>query len=42
MSGYTLNANDNVFSDGVTQELATVTGSTTAGFELTISLGVAA
>jgi len=42
MNGYTSNAKDNVFSDGVTQELATVTGSTTAGFELTISLGVAA
>ncbi|MDF7811468.1 intradiol ring-cleavage dioxygenase [Hymenobacter sp. YC55] len=42
MSGYTTNAKDNVFSDGVTQELATVTGSPTAGFELAISFGVAA
>jgi protocatechuate 3,4-dioxygenase beta subunit len=41
MSGYTTNATDNVFSDGVTQELATVTGSTSAGFELAITLNVA-
>ena len=42
LSGYTYNAADNVFSDGVTQELATVTGSTSAGFELAISFAVAA
>lgn len=42
MSGYTSNSQDNVFSDGVTQELATVTGSTSAGFELAIALGVPA
>ncbi|GAB3290371.1 peptidase associated/transthyretin-like domain-containing protein [Hymenobacter tenuis] len=42
MSGYTSNANDNVFSDGVSQQLATVTGSTTAGFELSIAFAVAA
>ncbi|MBO0356931.1 intradiol ring-cleavage dioxygenase [Hymenobacter sp. BT186] len=41
MNGYTYNASDNVFSDGVTQELATVTGSTSAGFELAITLNVA-
>jgi protocatechuate 3,4-dioxygenase beta subunit len=42
LSGYTTNARDNVFSDGVTQELAAVTGSTAAGFDLTITLSVAA
>ncbi|QIL74658.1 intradiol ring-cleavage dioxygenase [Hymenobacter sp. HDW8] len=42
LNGYTYNSSDNVFSDGVTQELATVTGSTTAGFELSITFGVAA
>jgi protocatechuate 3,4-dioxygenase beta subunit len=42
MSGYTYNASDGVFSDGYTLELATVTGSTTAGFVLTISLSVPA
>lgn len=42
LSGYTTNSQDNVFSDGVAQELATVTGSTTAGFELSITLSVPA
>ena len=42
LTGYTPNASDNVFSDGVSLELATVTGSTTAGFQLTITLGVPA
>jgi len=42
LSGYTNNASDNVFSDGVTQELATVTGSSSAGFEVAITLNVAA
>jgi protocatechuate 3,4-dioxygenase beta subunit len=41
MNGYTTNASDNVFSDGVTQELAAVTGSTSAGFEVAITLNVA-
>lgn len=41
MSGYTYNANDNVFSDGVSSELATVTGSVAAGFVLTHSINVA-
>jgi protocatechuate 3,4-dioxygenase beta subunit len=41
LSGYTSNASDNVFSDGVSLELATVTGSTSAGFELAITLNVA-
>ena len=42
LNGYTINSADNVFSDGVTQELAAVTGSTTAGFQLAISLSVPA
>ncbi|AHJ98806.1 dioxygenase family protein [Hymenobacter swuensis] len=42
LSGYTINASDNVFSDGVSLELATVTGSTSAGFELSINLAVPA
>jgi protocatechuate 3,4-dioxygenase beta subunit len=42
LSGYTANTQDNVFSDGVTQQLATVTGSTTAGFNLAITFSVAA
>lgn len=42
LSGYTSNASDNVFSDGVANELATVTGSTAAGFQLAFSMGVPA
>ncbi|OUJ70455.1 dioxygenase family protein [Hymenobacter crusticola] len=42
LNGYTSNAQDNVFSDGVALELATVTGSTTAGFVLAINLAVPA
>ncbi len=42
MTGYTYNANDNVFSDGTALEMATVTGSTTAGFVLSIKLNVSA
>lgn len=42
MSGYTSNATDNVFSDGVALELATVTGNTTDGFELSINFAVPA
>lgn len=41
MSGYTYNANDNVFSDGFSSELATVTGSVAAGFVLTHTINVA-
>ncbi|HTG67337.1 MAG TPA: hypothetical protein VL859_13270 [Flavobacterium sp.] len=41
MSGYTYNASDNVFSDGVSAELSTVTGSVSAGFVLTHSINVA-
>ena len=43
MSGYTSNKNDNVFSDDSTGiEIATVSGSTSAGFELSIKINVAA
>ncbi|MDN3583041.1 intradiol ring-cleavage dioxygenase [Mucilaginibacter flavus] len=42
MSGYTYNATDGVFSDGYALELATITGSTTAGFVLAISMSVPA
>ncbi|MFP9112534.1 intradiol ring-cleavage dioxygenase [Flavobacterium sp. RHBU_3] len=36
MTGYTYNANDNIFSDDTTgSEIATVSGSVSAGFELT-------
>lgn len=42
LSGYTTNAQDNVFSDGVAQELATVTGNTTDGFQLSITFAVPA
>lgn len=43
MSGYTYNKNDNVFSDDTTGiEIATVTGSVNAGFELKIQLSVPA
>lgn len=40
MSGYTYNSADNVFSDGVNTELANVSGSVNAGFNLTHSLVV--
>ncbi|HWA32883.1 MAG TPA: hypothetical protein VG737_02080, partial [Cyclobacteriaceae bacterium] len=40
MNGYTTNANDNVFSDGVANELATLTGSVSAGFALTHTIVV--
>jgi protocatechuate 3,4-dioxygenase beta subunit len=42
LSGYTYNASDNVFSDGFTLELTTVTGNTTDGFVLSISMSVPA
>lgn len=38
LTGYTTNSQDNVFSDGYSLELATVTGNTTDGFNLSISL----
>lgn len=40
MSGYTTNASDNVFGDGVSTELGTVTGSVGAGYELTHTIVV--
>lgn len=43
MTGYTYNAKDNVFSDDTTGiEIATVTGSTTAGFVLKMNISVPA
>ena len=42
MSGYTYNATDNVFSDGVATELANISGSVTSGFNLTHSIVVSA
>ncbi|MEO7211978.1 MAG: intradiol ring-cleavage dioxygenase [Mucilaginibacter sp.] len=41
-SGYTYNASDNVFSDGTSLEMATVTGNTTDGFALSIVMAVPA
>lgn len=41
MSGYTYNANDGIFSDSLSSELATVTGSVAAGFVLTHTINVA-
>ncbi|TRX35404.1 dioxygenase family protein [Flavobacterium restrictum] len=41
MSGYTYNTSDNVFSDSVANELATVTGSVAAGYVLTHTINVA-
>mgnify|MGYP001443046859 CR=1 FL=1 len=38
MSGYTYHSSDNVFSDGVDNELATVEGSVSGGYELTHSI----
>lgn len=43
LTGYTYNKNDGVFSDDTTGiEIATVTGSTSAGFVLTMNISVAA
>ncbi|HRI78753.1 MAG TPA: intradiol ring-cleavage dioxygenase [Cyclobacteriaceae bacterium] len=42
MTGYTANASDNVFSDGVTGELSTVTGSVANGFTLEHTIVVSA
>lgn len=36
----TTNANDNVFSDGVTNELATVSGSVSAGYTAMLNVGI--
>jgi protocatechuate 3,4-dioxygenase beta subunit len=42
LTGYTTNATDNVFSDGYAAETAAVTGNTTDGFVLTMSIAVTA
>ncbi len=41
-SGYTYNANDNVFGDGVDKEMSTVTGSLSEGYEMKITIKVSA
>lgn len=41
MTGYTYNASDNVFSDGTSNEMSTVTGSLSAGYILTHTIYVA-
>lgn len=40
-SSYTYNANDNVFSDGTSNEMSSITGSVSAGFALTHTIKVA-
>ncbi|UII31056.1 intradiol ring-cleavage dioxygenase [Fulvivirga ulvae] len=40
MSGYTTNSTDNVFSDGVSTELANISGDVSSGFYLTHSIVV--
>lgn len=42
MTGYTYNASDNVFSDGVENEMGTITGSVADGFVLTHEVYVSA
>lgn len=42
MTGYTYNSSDNVFSDGVSNEMSTVTGSVANGFALTHTIVVSA
>ncbi|QQT26044.1 intradiol ring-cleavage dioxygenase [Sphingobacterium spiritivorum] len=42
ISGYTYNAKDNVFSDGVDQEMSTVTGTLSEGMQLAITIRVSA
>jgi hypothetical protein len=41
MNGYTYNASDNVFSNGVTTEMSTITGSVAAGYALEHTIYVA-
>ncbi len=41
MNGYTYNATDNVFSDGTSNEMSTVTGSLSGGYVLTHTIYVA-
>ncbi|QWA40869.1 intradiol ring-cleavage dioxygenase [Chryseobacterium sp. ZHDP1] len=42
MNGYTYNASDNVFSDGTSNEMSTITGSVSAGYALTHTIKVSA
>ncbi|WP_026954062.1 intradiol ring-cleavage dioxygenase [Algoriphagus vanfongensis] len=42
MNGYTYNSQDNVFSDGVSNELSNISGSVSSGFNLTHSIVVKA
>lgn len=42
MTGYTYNANDNIFSDSVANEMGTITGSVDSGYELTHTIVVSA
>lgn len=42
MSGYTYNANDNVFSDGVSTEMSNISGSISTGFSLRHNIVVSA
>ncbi|MGC4130133.1 MAG: intradiol ring-cleavage dioxygenase [Bergeyella sp.] len=41
MTGYTYNASDNVFSDGVSNEMSSISGSISAGYTLTHTIKVA-
>lgn len=40
MSGYTYNSNDNVFSDGTSNEMSVISGSVSSGFKLTHTIKV--
>ncbi|WP_449386820.1 dioxygenase family protein [Chryseobacterium lineare] len=42
MSGYTYNSNDNVFSDGTSNEMSSISGSVSEGFALTHTIKVSA
>ncbi|MGH1520120.1 intradiol ring-cleavage dioxygenase [Chryseobacterium sp. JK1] len=42
MNGYTYNANDNVFSDGTSNEMSSISGSVSGGFSLTHAIKVSA
>lgn len=42
MSGYTYNANDNVFSDGTSNEMSSISGSVSGGFALAHTIKVSA
>lgn len=42
MTGYTYNASDNVFSDGTTTEMGTITGSISSGYTIAADLYVSA